>query len=93
METKTKQTNSNELKAKNEAFVNALKSLDIKVFGDYLKVWEHSTFKHYNRLNNIGKKKSLCQIIIECRTVLNDEQLYHRAKKWFDEHNREVLNK
>lgn len=92
-EEKSKNLDIKEMAADNEAFYSALKSYDIKVFGNYLKKWKHKMFKRYNRFNDIGKKKVLCNIIIDYKDKLNDDKLYQKAKKWFDDHNREVLNK
>lgn len=75
-----------EMQANNEAFYRALRSFDVKTFSNYLKVWEPKQFKRFNHFNELGKKKILCHIIIDFKDKLNDEALYKKAKKWFDEH-------
>ena len=62
-----------ELKANNDAFLNAIKTFDVKHFKDYMKTWQQKSYKKFKVMTYGQQKQIMCQCIIDNKSLLDKE--------------------
>ena len=62
-----------ELKANNDAFLNAIKTFDVKRFKDYMKTWQPKSYKKFKVMSYGQQKQIMCQCIVDNKSLLDKE--------------------
>ena len=73
--------NSLETNANNQAFLEALKTFDVKAFKTYMKTWQRKSYKKYSKMNYIAQKSIMCQCIVDNKKLL-DKDLVKKANDY-----------